>query len=71
MIDKFISNDHDTALILRDLRHQRNQEFQCSYGSVASLYKQDVSCTGFMSSNPDAQIKFAQENGLFHDQITS
>lgn len=57
-------NYYDTLRILNDLKQKRESEFRSTRGATASLYRADVSCTGFMDSDPNAQILFAAEQGL-------
>jgi hypothetical protein len=64
MTDLDLSNHIDTLRILRDIRYQYDGEFCSTRAEVALLYKTDTTCTGFMGSNPDAQLQFAVENGL-------
>lgn len=61
---KGLSNELDTRMILQFLEEEREKEFLRQYGAVGNLYRTETSCTGFMNSNPNAQIRYAVENGL-------
>lgn len=62
---KGTSNELDTRMILQHLQETREREFSRAYGPVGLLYKTSTTCTGFMGSNPNDQLRFAEENGLF------
>ena len=62
---KGISNAMDTRMILQHIEEERDREFHRAYGAVSRLHRTDITCSGFMGSNPNDQIHFAAENGLF------
>lgn len=64
MINLDRDNHFDAMKILRDLRHHHDAEYNSSRPSVTRLYKANTTCTGFMGSDPDAQLQYAVENGL-------
>lgn len=59
------SNKIDTWRIAQDLVRERDIEYYTSRASVSRLYNSYVNCNDFMNANPNAQIQFAHETGMF------
>ena len=59
-------NFTNTLQVLRDVQNQSRSEFGITYG-IANLYKENVSCTGFMGTDPNERINFARLEGMYPD----
>jgi len=55
----------NTLEILEDLQKQRLSEMGTGQAPVMNLYGKELTCTGFICSNPNAQIAYAEQNGFF------
>lgn len=60
-----LSNEADCERAIQEIEAERKRELGADEGAVRSLHNTQVSLTGFMSANPNAQIAFAEQNGFF------
>lgn len=65
MFDYNLSDDLNTRLILKDLENERRKQSYYDHAGISSLYKTNITASGFMAANPNDQIRFGLENDLF------
>ena len=62
-----LSDECDVGKALERLDSMYKSELGAAEGPVRNLHNCTVSLTGFMGSNPNAQIAYAAQNGFYPD----
>lgn len=60
-----LSNEADCVRAISELENQRLKELGRDQSPVRALHNTQISCVGFIYSNPNAQIDYAVQNGIF------